>query len=185
MLTVHADLPIAVCLQPFIPADVKFLRRQHQKLFSVFFKEIADPDLFFVMQLRGFLFMTRKQLPIVRLHIIDMGYRHKQIRTVVAHFAFYISFLPAGVGIAEPNTEMIVGTKPGKELRFMNRITDPPSDAGCIVKDQQRRHSADKFEDIQKPLADAFGRLTAEQLTVPVVAVREGDGKVFFPAEFP
>lgn len=61
----------------------------------------------------------------------------------------------------------------------MDGIANPPANAGCIVKDQQGRHTADKFKDILEPLADTFRRFTAEYLAVTVITVRERNGKVF------
>lgn len=55
----------------------------------------------------------------------------------------------------------------------MDGITDPPANIGRIVKDQQRRYSANKFKDILKTLADTLGCFSAEHLAVTVVTVRE------------
>lgn len=112
-----------------------------------------------------------------------MRNRNKQVGTVIINFAFYIPFFPAGIRIAETNPEVIVGAEAGEKLRFMDRVSDPPTNTGCIVKDQQRRYTTDKFKDIHKPLADTFSGLAAKNLTESVVTVREGYRKIFLPDE--
>ena len=136
MLSIHTDFAITIRFQPFIPADIEPFWRQHQEGFPVLFKQFPDRDLFFIMEFGSFLFMAGKQLLVILLYLIEMRDRDKQVRTVIINLALHISFLPAGIGIAEAHPEVIMGTKTGEKFRFMDCVTDPPPDTGCIVKDQ-------------------------------------------------
>ena len=102
-----------------------------------------------------------------------MRNRHKEVCPVIIHLAFHISLFPSRIRVAEPDTEVVMGTKTGKEFCFVDRITDPVSNTSSIIKDQYWRYTSNELKDINQPLADAFSRFTAEYLTVSIVAVRE------------
>src|SRR5699024_273379 len=106
-------------------------------------------------------------------------------RTVIINLALHIPFFPAGIGVAEAHTEVIMGSETGEKFRFMDRIANPPRDTGCIVKDQSRRYAGDKFKDILQALADTLRSFSAEYLAVSIIAVRERHGQIFLPAELP
>lgn len=78
----------------------------HQEGFPVLFKQFPDRDLFFIMEFGSFLFMAGKQLLVILLYLIEMRDRDKQVRTVIINLALHISFLPAGIGIAEAHPEV-------------------------------------------------------------------------------
>lgn len=77
---------------------------------------------------------------------------------------------------------MVVGTKTGEKFRFMDGISNPTANAGDIVKNQQRWYTADKFKDIQKPLADTLGGFPAKSLSVAIITIRERYRKIFLSA---
>ena len=54
MLPVQADLPIAVCLEPFIAADGKCLPWQRAQRSTVFLEKRGNADAFLVVRLLRF-----------------------------------------------------------------------------------------------------------------------------------
>ena len=111
MFSIHTDFPVSICFQPLIPADVESLGWQHQECFPVFFKEFSNRHLLFVMKFSGFLFMLKEQFLIVFFDLCEMWNRNKQVCTVIIHLALHVPLLPAGIGVAEPDSEMVVGTE--------------------------------------------------------------------------
>ena len=185
MFPIHADLAVTICFQPLIPANLKSFGRQHEESFPILLKQFPDGKLLFIMELPRLPLMPHKQFLVVLFNVRIMRNRHKQVGTVIVHFTLHIPLLPAGIRVAEAYPEMIVGPEPGEELRFMNSIPDTTADTGGVVKDQQRRHPANVFKNVLQPLADTFGGLTSKNLAVAVVAVREGQGKIFFAGQLP
>ena len=108
---------------------------------------------------------------------------YKKICPVIIHFTFYISLFPSGIRVAEPDTEMIMGTKAGKKFCFVNHITNPSSNTSSIIKDQQWRDTSNEFKDIKQPLADTFSRFATEYLTVSIVAVRKRYSEIFLSGQ--
>lgn len=172
MLSVHADLSISVCLQPHVPAYLEPFGREHKERFPILLEQYPDGDLLFIMEFGGFLFMPQEQLLVIFFNLCKMRHWYKQVCTVIIHLALHVSFFPAGVGITETHPEMVVGTEAGKEFRFVDGVANPPSDASCIVKDQQRRYAAINSR-YPEALADTFGSFTAKDLAVAIVTVRE------------
>ena len=101
MFPIHAHFPITVCLQPFVPADIEAFRGKEQERPSVFFKQLPDGDLLFIMKFTCFLFVPQKKFFIELFNLREMRNRDKQVCAVEINFPFHVAFLPAGVWIAE------------------------------------------------------------------------------------
>jgi len=86
------------------------------------------------------LIVLQKEFLIVFFYLCEMGHRHEQIGTVVAHLALHVALSPPGIRIAEADPEMVMGSDPGEQFRFMDGIPDLATYASGIVKDQRRRH---------------------------------------------
>lgn len=69
MFPVHAYFPIAVRLQPFIPAHIEALWRQYQQSFPVLFKQFPDRYLLFVVEFLRLLIVLQKELLIVFFYL--------------------------------------------------------------------------------------------------------------------
>ena len=148
-------------------------------MLPVLFKKLGDHDPLFIVDFGSFLHMQVQESAVVFFYVMVRRYRDKQVPSGRSYFVFDISFFISGIRVAETDPETIVGTKTGEQLRFMDLIHDPAANAGSVVEYQEGWDASDVVEDIHKSLADTLRSLTAEHLTVAIVAVREGYREVF------
>ena len=148
----------------------------------ILFKELCYRSAFLIVGFCRFLCMLSKKAAVEFFDVVVCGNRNKQVPPACTYFILNVAFLVSGMRIAEPDTEPVMGTEPGKQLGLMNLIHDPAANAGCVVEHKKRRDTPNVVEDILKPLADAFCSFAPKYLVISVVAEREGYGKVF-PAD--
>lgn len=170
MLPVQADFPIAVCLEPFIEADGEWLPWQRTQCDTVFFEKRSNADTFLVVRLLRFHLVPLQELAVVDMEVLDSRDGDKEIGAEIADLALYVAFLVASIRIAELHAAPVMRAE---QLRLMHLTADSPANASGIVKDQERRDTANVLEDVPQALADTFRRLVAEYLRETVVAVRE------------
>lgn len=182
MPPVQADLPIAVCLEPFIAADGKSLPRQRTQCSTVFLEKRGNADAFLVVLLLCFHFVPLEELAVVDMEVLDFRDRDEEIGADIADLALYVAFLVTSIRIAELHAASVMRAEAPEQLRLMHLAADPLANTRGIVEDQERRDTANVLEDVPQALADTFGRLAAEYLREAVVAVRERDGQVLHAA---
>ena len=95
MLSVKTDLSITVRLEPLIPAYVECLWRQHQQCLPVFFKQLADRNLLFIVEFARLPFGLPKEPSVVLFNLRIMRHGHEQVGAVKVHLAFHVSLFPA------------------------------------------------------------------------------------------
>lgn len=173
MLPVQADLPIAVCLEPFIAADGKCLPRQRAQRSTVFFEKRSNADAFLVMRLLRFHVVPLQKLAVEDMEVFDSRDGDEEIGADIANFALYVALLVTRIWIAELHATPIMRAEAPEQLRLMHVATDPFANADGIVENQEQRNTANVLEDVPKALADTFRRLTTEYLREAVIAVRK------------
>lgn len=107
------------------------------------------------------------------MEVLDSRDGDKEIGAEIADLALYVAFLVASIRIAELHAVPVMRAEAPEQLRLMHLTADSPANASGIVKDQERRDTANVLEDVPQALADTFRRLVAEYLRETVVAVRE------------
>ena len=93
MLPAQADLPIAVCLEPFIAADGECLPWQRSQCGTVFFEKRSNADAFLVMRLLRFHVVPLQELAVVDMEIFDSRDGDEEIGADIANFALYVALL--------------------------------------------------------------------------------------------
>ena len=173
MLPIQADLPIAVCLEPFIAADGECLSWQRSQCGTVFLEKRGNADAFLVVRLLRFHLVSLQELAVVDMEVFDSRDGDEEIGADIADLALYVALLVASIRIAELHPAAIMRAEAPEQLRLMHLAADPLANAGGIVEDQKRRNTANVLEDVPQALADTFRRLTTEYLREAVVAVWE------------
>lgn len=110
--------------------------------------------------------MLAKKAAVELFDVVVCGNRNKQVPPACTYFILDVALLVSGMRIAEPDTEPVMGTEPGKQLGLMDLIHDPAANAGCVVEHKKRRDTPNVVEDILKPLADAFGSFAPKYLVI-------------------
>lgn len=158
MLPIQADLPIAVCLEPFIAADGECLPRQRTQRGTVFLEKRGNADAFLVVRLLRFHLVSLQELTVVDMEVLDSRDGDEKIGSYVADLALYVALLVTGIWVTELHAASVMRAEAPEQLRLMHLAADPLANTGGIVEDQERRDTANVLEDVPQALADTFRR---------------------------